>query len=234
MESETGSGAVESVDPNFLKASSEARRLEREAMPTGNKVFPSGAIFEQFDVEKISIDSYEAALKSAEEIERRGVKTAKRVEKEEKSDKVLGPRISEKELERIPKEKVEVLTRSEQEIADEERKLTNMKEKFAKLMSEIPKEQPVQIAPKAEPVPEAPGERQPILGTPKNEPAKAMESMLGAVKAEEKPAVDAAKAEEIKELSENFKRITMKKEEREKQERIRKMKKEIEDMLESG
>jgi hypothetical protein len=231
MESETGSEAAENVDANFLKASSEARRLEREAMPNGNKVFPSGAIFEQFDVEKISINSYEEALKSAEEIESKGVKAgAKKTEKEEKAGRVM----SEKELERIPEEKVKVLTRSEEEIAAEETKLKNMKEKFAKLMSEMPNEQPVQIAPKAEPVPEAPRDTRPILGPPKNEPDKAMESALEAAKAGEKPVVDAAKAEEIKELSENFKKITMKKEEREKQERIRKMKKEIEDMLESG
>jgi hypothetical protein len=232
MESETGSGAVENVDENFLKASSEAKRLEKEAMPAGNKVFPSGAIFEQFDVEKISIDSYETALKDAEGIESMGVRAAKKAVKEEKAEKVAEPRVmSEKELERIPKEKVEVLTRSEQEIADEEAKLRSMKEKFAKLMSEVPNEQPVQIAPKMGQAPEAPRERQPILGTPKSEPERLAEP---AVRVEEKPVADAAKAEEIKELSENFKRITMKKEEREKQERIRKMKKEIEDMLESG
>jgi hypothetical protein len=177
MESETGSEAAENVDANFLKASGEARRLEKEAMPNGNKVFPSGAIFEDFDVEEISINSYEEALKSAEEIESKGVKVAaKRTEKEEKAGRVSELRVmSEKELERIPEEKAKVLTRSEEEISAEEAKLKNMKEKFAKLMSEMPNEQPVRIAPKAEPVPEAPRDTRPMLGTPKNEPDKAME-----------------------------------------------------------
>ncbi len=217
------------VDAAFLNASNEARRLEKEAIPTGAKVFPSGAIFEQFDVEKISIDSYEAALKDAQEIERRGIKTAKKAE--EKVERAVGQRvISEEELERIPREKVEVLARSEQEILEEERKLESMKEKFAKLISEAPQEKTIPEAPKEDKASKAPGEK-PASSEP--ETAKPKEAVVEAAKAEEKP-LDAAKVEEIKELSENFKRITMKKEEREKQERIRKMKKEIEDMLESG
>jgi outer membrane protein assembly factor BamA len=117
----------------------------------------------------------------------------------------VGRIISDEELQRIPQEKVEVLARSEEEIVEEERKLRSMKDKFAKLILEIPKEKPKEAA-----VEEA------------------------AVRVEEKPAIDKAKAEEIKELSDNFKKITMKKDEMEKRERIRKMKKEIEDMLESG
>lgn len=223
---------VENVDAVFLNASSEAKRLEREAIPSGSKVFPSGGIFEQFDVEKISIDSYEAALKSAEEIESKGIRTARRAEKEEKA----APQriISEEELERIPRERVEVLTRSEQEILEEERKLSEMKEKFNKLMSDVPKEKPTAEAAEEGPRPEAPKEKISIFAPPKAESEEKNEAVVqGEVKAEE-TAVDAAKVEEIKELSENFKKITMKKEEREKQERIRKMKKEIEDMLDSG
>lgn len=223
---------IENLDAAFLKASGEARRLEREAIPPANKVFPSGGVFEQFDVEKISIDSYEAALKSAEGIESSGVKTAAR--KAEKEEKVAPHRIiSEEELERIPQEKVEVLTRSEQEIMDEERKLMEMKEKFNKLMSDVPSEKPVPAAPEAEPKPQEPKEKISIFGTPKGEPEVKKEEMPQAESAEE-TAVDATKVEEIKQLSENFKKISLKKEEMEKQERIRKMKKEIEDMLEGG
>jgi len=218
MESETAE-----VDAAFLKASSEARRLEREALPTGVKVFPSGDVFEHSDIENISIDSYEAALKGAEEIEGMGRKAAK-VEKEERAGRVAGQRIlNEKELERIPQEKVEVLTRSEKEIEEEEDKLKGMKEKFAKLMSDIPDDKHSM---------KAQGEKQLMPGKPRTEPAKAVPMNIAT--GEERPVVDEAKAEEIKELSENFKRITMKKEEREKQERIRKMKKDIEDIVENG
>jgi hypothetical protein len=225
------SGATENVDAAFLKASSEARRLEREAIPTGTKVFPGGAVFEYSDVENVSVNTYESALKSAEDIESVRRKAAR---VEEKAGKVAGQRVlSDKELERIPQEKAEVLERSEQEIEQEERKLNSMKEKFAKLMSNIPEEKVAIGAPNdAKQAPEAPGEKQPLLGKPKAEPEKPREMNIAT--GEEKPVIDDAKAEEIKELSENFRRITMKKEEREKQERIRKMKKDIEDLLESG
>ncbi len=214
------------VDAAFLNASNEAKRLEKEAIPTGAKAFPSGAIFEQFDVEKISIDSYEAALKDAQGIEREGIKTPKRPE--ERAGRAVGQKVtSEEEPEHIPREKVEVLARSEQEILEEERKLESMKEKFAKLMSEAPQEKPIPEAPKEDKAPKAPVEK-PAMPEPERP-----EAVVETARAEEKQ-LDATKVEEIKELSENFKRITMKKEEREKQERIRKMKKEIEDMLESG
>ncbi|NYZ79349.1 hypothetical protein H0N99_04340 [Candidatus Micrarchaeota archaeon] len=237
MASETDDkGVTENVDAAFLKASSEARRLEREAIPTGAKVFPGGAVFEYSDVENVSIDSYESALKSAEEIESVGRKAA-RIEKEEKAEKMAGRRIlSEKELERIPQEKVEVLERSEQEIEEEERKLESMKEKFANLMLNIPeKKRVIEVSNDARQAPEAPREKQFVLGKPKAEPERPRQAAeMNIATGEEKPVIDEAKAEEIKELSENFKKITMKKEEREKQERIRKMKKDIEDLLESG
>jgi hypothetical protein len=194
------------MDAGFLRISAEVRRLERGALPRGARTFPTGAVFEQFDVEKISTDSYEAALESVRGIESRGVK-GKKVEKVEKEERKWEERIlSEEELQRIPREKIEVVARSEQEILNEEKKLVEMKDKFAKLISEIPKE----------------------------EPKKKMVLEEAAVKAEEKPAVEEGKAEEIKELSENFKKIMVKKEEREKRERIRKMKREIEDMLDGG
>jgi hypothetical protein len=226
-----GKEESEKVDVAFLKSSSEMRRLEREAIPSGNKVFPKGGVFEEFDVEKISIDSYEAALKSAEEIESRGIKIAKKAEKE-KAERAAGQKIiSEEELERLPEEKIEVLERSEQEIVEEERKLKGMKEKFAKLMSDIPKENIEALG--EQPMPEVQEEPKPTQ--PKQIPPEKPREAVAQIETEveEKPT-DAAKVEEIKELSENFKKITMKKEEREKQERIRKMKKEIEDMLESG
>jgi hypothetical protein len=224
---------AEDIDETFLKASGEARRLEREALPSGTKVFPSGSIFEEFDIEKIATDSYEAALRDALQIESKVVVVAKKAE--EKVEWAGQKAMSEKELENIPHERVEVLTRSEQEILDEEKKLKDMKDKFAKLMSEAPEDKPQ--APREEKVvAEAPREKISVLGTPKAEPEKPKEAapMNIATGTEYKPAAGDAKADEIRELSENFKKITMKKEEREKQERIRKMKKEIEDMLESG
>jgi len=192
----------EKLDAEFVRMSSEVRRLERKALPKVNRLLPNMPLFGEFDVENISVVSYEAALESARRIERSGVK-GKKVEKAE--ERIL----TEEEIERIPAEKVEVVARTEKEILDEEKKLDEMKTKFAKLISEIPEEKP----------------------------KERMVLEEAAVKAEEKPAapeLDQAKAEEIKQLNEDFKSISMKREEREKAQRIRKMKKEIEDILESG
>ena len=191
----------EKVDAEFINVSSEVRRLEKGALPKGARAFPPGAFLAEFDVEKISIESYEAALESARGIENKGVR-GRGTPKEEKVEERI---LTEEELQRIPTEKIEVVARGEKEIIDEERKLKEMKNKFARLISELPKD----------------------------EQKDKMVLEEAAVRAEEKPA-DEGKAEEIKELSENFKKIMMKKEEREKQERVRKMKKEIEDMLDSG
>jgi hypothetical protein len=195
----------ENLDAEFVRMSSEVRRLERNALPKVNKLLPNTPLFGEFDVENISVVSYEAALESAKRIESKGVK-GKGTEKGERrmEERIL----TEEEIERIPAEKVEVVARTEKEILEEEEKLSEMKNKFARLISEMPKEKP----------------------------RERMVLEEAAVEAEEKPAkpeVDEAKVEEITQLSEDFKRISMKKEEREKKERIRKMKKEIEDILES-
>ncbi|MCX6777022.1 MAG: hypothetical protein NTY73_03585 [Candidatus Micrarchaeota archaeon] len=192
----------EKLDAEFVRMSSEVRRLERKALPKANRLLPNMPLFGEFDVENISVVSYEAALESARRIEHSGMK-GKKVEKAE--ERIL----TEEEIERIPAEKVEVVARTEKEILDEEKKLDEMKTKFAKLISEIPEEKP----------------------------KERMVLEEAAVKAEEKPAapeLDQAKAEEIKQLNEDFKSISMKREEREKAQRIRKMKKEIEDILEGG
>ncbi|MEM3690164.1 MAG: hypothetical protein QXZ40_00335 [Candidatus Micrarchaeia archaeon] len=190
----------EGASEEFLRYSAEVKRLERKALQIKRTMGVDGNVFSEFDIESISVKTYEEALERARRIESGGVKgTGKKEVPEPESI------LSEEELIRIPKEKIEVVARSEKEILEEERKLKEMKEKFAKLLSEIPKEEP--------------------------EKPKLLEE--AAKKAEEKP-VEEGKPEEIKEFSENFKRIMMKKEEREKKERIRKMKKEIEEMLESG
>ncbi|QLJ52840.1 MAG: hypothetical protein Sv326_0665 [Candidatus Fermentimicrarchaeum limneticum] len=204
---EQGQEAVK-VDESFLRISAEVRKLEKRAIQMKAKELLSGAIFEPFDAEKISINHYESALESARGIESSGV-TTKKTEKEQKPAAMEGRFLSDEEMKLIPKEKVEVVERTEKEIAEEEKKLMDMKDKFAKLISDIPKE--------------------------KQEVPKEMKVLEEAAKkAEEKPTVEESKPEEIKELSENFKRIMLKKEEREKRERIRKMKKDIEEMLESG
>jgi len=195
-------GNKENLDAEFVRMSSEVRRLERNALPKVSRLLPNMPLFGEFDVENISVVSYEAALESAKRIESSGVR-GKRVEKVE--ERIL----TEEEIERIPAEKVEVVARTEKEILEEEEKLDEMKTKFAKLISEMPKEKP----------------------------KERMVLEEAAVKAEEKPAapeVDQAKVEEIKQLNEDFKSISMKREEREKAQRIRKMKKEIEDILEGG
>lgn len=184
----------------FLRYSSEMRRLEKKALQIKGRGIPEGDIFNEFNIEDISIKTYDAALESAKRIESGGVKGTGKKEAPA-PEKIL----SEEELSRIPQEKIEVVARTEKEILEEERKLREMKEKFAKLLAEMPKEKP--------------------------EKPKLLEE--AAKKAEEKP-VEESKPEEIKELSENFKKIMAKKEEREKRERIRKMKKEIEEMLEGG
>ncbi|MCX6775802.1 MAG: hypothetical protein NT130_03075 [Candidatus Micrarchaeota archaeon] len=192
----------ENLDAEFVRMSSEVRRLERNALPKVNRLLPNMPLFGEFDVENISVVSYEAALESAKRIESSGVK-GKKVERVE--ERIL----TEEEIERIPAEKIEVVARTEKEILAEEEKLDEMKTKFAKLISEMPKEKP----------------------------KERMVLEEAAVKAEEKPAapeVDQAKVEEIKQLNEDFKSISMKREEREKAQRIRKMKKEIEDILEGG
>jgi len=196
-------GEAVKVDADFLRTSTEVRRLEKKALQMGARTFPTGAVFDQFDAEKISVGSYDVAIERARSIENMGVR-GKKTEKEEKRREERY--LTEEELQLLPREKVEVVARSEQEILEEERKLKEMKSKFARLISEIPKEKP----------------------------KEKMVLEEAASKAEEKLPVEEGKAEEIKELSENFKKIMMKKEEREKKERIRKMKKEIEDMLDSG
>lgn len=195
----------ENLDAEFVRMSSEVRRLERNALPKVNRLLPNMPLFGNFDVENISVVSYEAALESAKRIESSGVK-GKKAEKVEKVEERI---LTEEEIERIPAEKVEVVARTEKEILEEEEKLDEMKNKFAKLISEMPKEKP----------------------------KERMVLEEAAAKAEEKPAapeVDQAKVEEIKQLNEDFKSISMKREEREKAQRIRKMKKEIEDILEGG
>jgi len=193
------------VDAEFFRMSSEVRRLERNALPKVNKTLPNTPIFGEFDVEKISAVSYETALESAKKIESGGIK-GKKVEKEEKREKERI--LTVEEIQRIPAEKIEVVARTEKEILDEEEKLEEMKSKFARLISEIPKDKPENRMVLEEAAMKA------------GEPAKA--------------EVDEVRVEEIKKLSEDFKKISMKKEEREKKERIRKMKKEIEDMLDTG
>gem|GEM_PF-3419042 len=205
VEEEVPEERLEGASEEFLRYSAEVKRLERKAVQIKRSGVPEGSVFSEFDIENVAIKTYEDALETAKRIESKGVKGSGK--KEVSAGEVPLPEsvLSEEELIKIPKEKIEVVARSEQEILEEERKLKEMKEKFAKLLSEIPKEEP--------------------------QKPKLLEE--AAKKAEEKP-VEESKPEEIKELSENFKKIMMKKEEREKRERIRKMRKEIEEMLEGG
>jgi len=98
-------------------------------------------------------------------------------------------------------ERKEVLVRSREEIGAEEKKIEKMKEKFAKIS-------------------EGKEETKRTIITEAREIAKKPERKVGRLG-----------EEEIKGVSEEFSAVTMRKEEREKRERIKKMKKEIEDML---
>ena len=160
----------------FSDASSEVRRLEKKAVPKSKEKEFDRKLFDDFNVEDISIKSFEEAVQSARDIEGSYFKPAHPGK---------------------PIERKEVIGRSKEEIAKEDEEIKKLKEKFAEKVEE-------EVAPKKTIISEA------------REIA-------------EKPVkkVERVKDEEVKGVSEQFSAVVIKKEEREKKERIKKMKKEI-------